>query len=134
MAKLFKRRRSRRTCAATAGRGFARWLLDAAPRPRRLFVAGAAVTAVAGLHRLSRLRLDLPPVEEVLSQNAGGAKIYDRNGDLLYEYVDDLQGLRQPVPSVRGVALPHRRHHRHRGRQFLLQPRRQRQGAHARRL
>ena len=29
---------------------------------------------------------------------AGGAKIYDRNGTLLYQYVDDREGLRAPVP------------------------------------
>ena len=42
---------------------------------------------------------DLVSPDEVLAkQSSGGAKIYDRNGHLLYEFVDDLSGLRQPVP------------------------------------
>ena len=32
------------------------------------------------------------------SKPAGGAKVYDRNGTLLYQYVDDREGLRAPVP------------------------------------
>jgi len=39
----------------------------------------------------------VPPDEVIASQPSGGAKIYDRNGKLLYEYVDDKSGLRSPV-------------------------------------
>jgi membrane peptidoglycan carboxypeptidase len=38
-----------------------------------------------------------PPDEVIASQPSGGAMIYDRNGNLLYQYVDDRSGLRSPV-------------------------------------
>ncbi|HEX5480892.1 MAG TPA: transglycosylase domain-containing protein, partial [Dehalococcoidia bacterium] len=37
------------------------------------------------------------PAEVIASQPSGGARIYDRHGNLLYEYVDDRSGLRSPV-------------------------------------
>ncbi len=37
------------------------------------------------------------PNEVIASQPSGGAQIFDRHGKLLYEYVDDRSGLRQPV-------------------------------------
>jgi membrane peptidoglycan carboxypeptidase len=37
------------------------------------------------------------PEELAINQPSYGAKIYDRNGVLLYEYVDDRAGLRRPV-------------------------------------
>ncbi len=41
---------------------------------------------------------DLKPPDEVIAQQpSGGAQIFDRNGNLLYEYVDDRSGLRSPV-------------------------------------
>ena len=33
----------------------------------------------------------------IAQQPSGGAQIFDRNGNLLYEYVDDRSGLRSPV-------------------------------------
>ena len=56
------------------------------------------VTSIAGFIVYRVYAYDMPPVEQVLSQNAGGAQIYDRNGNLLYTFSDDLSGLRQPVP------------------------------------
>src|SRR6476660_1462346 len=37
------------------------------------------------------------PDELAINQPSYGAKIFDRNGKLLYEYVDDKSGLRRPV-------------------------------------
>src|SRR5262245_52119641 len=37
------------------------------------------------------------PDELAINQPSYGAKIFDRNGRLLYEYVDDRSGLRRPV-------------------------------------
>ncbi len=37
------------------------------------------------------------PADIIASQPSGGAQIYDRNGVLLYEYIDDRAGLRTPV-------------------------------------
>ena len=39
----------------------------------------------------------MAPDELAINQPSYGAKIYDRNGKLLYEYVDDRSGLRRPV-------------------------------------
>jgi membrane peptidoglycan carboxypeptidase len=39
----------------------------------------------------------LSPEEMIARQPSGGAQIFDRNGKLLYEYVDDRRGLQQPV-------------------------------------
>ena len=47
----------------------------------------------------------VPPDLLSLNQPSRGAKIYDRNGTLLYEYVDDEQGLRKPVKL--GDVSPH---------------------------
>ena len=96
MAKLFKRRR-RVYLRGNGGTHLPRWMLI----PLILFgvlFAGMAVTAVAGFITYRVYASKMPPIEQVLSQNGGGAKIYDRNGNLLYTYVDDLQGMRQPVP------------------------------------
>ena len=38
-----------------------------------------------------------PPDEVIASQPSGGAQIFDRHNNLLYEYVDDRSGLRSPV-------------------------------------
>ena len=38
-----------------------------------------------------------PPGEVIAQQPSGGAQIFDRKGNLLYEYVDDRSGLRSPV-------------------------------------
>jgi len=64
-----------------------------------LFVAGAITAVVGGVAVYQIYSRDLLPPDQVLAQqSSGGAKIYDRNGRLLYEFVDDLSGLRDPVP------------------------------------
>lgn len=100
MASLFKRHRwrSRFRNGKNGNRHINKWLAV----PLILFgimVVGAAAATVAGFIIYRSYADDLVPIEEVLAQqSAGGAKIYDRNGRLLYEYMDDLAGLRQPVP------------------------------------
>ena len=39
-----------------------------------------------------------PPEDVLINQPYDGARIYDRNGVLLYEFVDEQNGLRRPVP------------------------------------
>ncbi|MDA1010904.1 MAG: transglycosylase domain-containing protein, partial [Chloroflexi bacterium] len=39
----------------------------------------------------------VPPEELIAQQSRGGAVILDRNGEVLYEFVDELSGLRRPV-------------------------------------
>jgi membrane peptidoglycan carboxypeptidase len=43
------------------------------------------------------------PDELAINEASGGAKIFDRNGKLLYEYVDDRAGLRRPV-AIENIA------------------------------
>ena len=64
-----------------------------------LGVVALAITSASayGYYRHVANGLESPD-EVIASQPSGGAKIYDRNGKLLYEYVDDRSGLRSPVP------------------------------------
>jgi membrane peptidoglycan carboxypeptidase len=39
----------------------------------------------------------VPPGELIANLPRGGARIYDRNGELMYEFVDEFTGLRRPV-------------------------------------
>lgn len=76
-----------------------------APRWLQLFAAlfGVGVIAVgaAGITGYGVYRsyaADLKSPDQVIAQNpSGGAQILDRNGKLLYQYVDDRSGLRSPV-------------------------------------
>ena len=54
-------------------------------------IAFAAMTYTAAIG-------DVVPPEQLLARySRGGARIYDRHGALLYEFVDELSGLRRPV-------------------------------------
>ncbi len=101
---VFRRRLSRRG-SGTNG--------DGTPKRSRLFVivggliasvlvAGVLVAGGLGLYGLSeynKISSAVVPPEQLISQlPRGGAKIFDRNGVLLYEFVDNLSGLRRPVP------------------------------------
>src|SRR5262249_9873151 len=39
----------------------------------------------------------VPPEQLLAKYSKGGARIYDRHGTLLYEFVDELAGLRRPI-------------------------------------
>ena len=39
----------------------------------------------------------VPPAQLIANLPQGGARIYDRNGSLMYEFVDEFTGLRRPV-------------------------------------
>ncbi len=60
-----------------------------------VMVAGAGITGF-GVYR-SYANDFRPPDEVIAEQPSGGAQIFDRNGNLLYEFVDDKSGLRSPV-------------------------------------
>jgi membrane peptidoglycan carboxypeptidase len=40
----------------------------------------------------------VPPEQLLANLPGGGARVYDRNGTLLYQFIDELGGLRRPVP------------------------------------
>ncbi len=100
MAKLFKRRRYERLRRNGGGSSSRRrihgWMLVPVILLGLMFVGMMAVS-IAGFVVYRVYANGMPPVEQVLSQYAGGAEIYDRNGNLLYTLNDDLSGLRQPV-------------------------------------
>ncbi|MBF6601220.1 MAG: penicillin-binding protein [Dehalococcoidia bacterium] len=61
------------------------------------FIAMAA-TGIAGFAVYRSYASGVQPPDQVIAQQpSGGARIYDRQGNLLYEYVDDRSGLRSPV-------------------------------------
>ena len=62
-------------------------------------VAAAGGGAIYGKTRYDDFVSGVAPPEELIDLlSRGGARIYDRNGVLLYEFVDPLSGLRRPVP------------------------------------
>jgi membrane peptidoglycan carboxypeptidase len=76
-----------------------------APRWLQLLAAlagiGVIMVAIAGgtgygVYRSYANGLE-PPDQVIAKQPSGGAQIFDRHGNLLYEYVDDRSGLRSPV-------------------------------------
>lgn len=102
------RRRSRARAIGRAfsgqrgGRRRSRVLVVLAAATLTLFVLGLGVAGGAGLYakqRYDEISAGVVPPEQLIAElPRGGARIYDRNGALLYEFVDDLAGLRRPVP------------------------------------
>ena len=69
-----------------------------------VFLIVTVIAAVGGGVIYGKTKYDnfvsgvVPPAELIDQLSRGGARIYDRNGVLLYEFVDPLSGLRRPVP------------------------------------
>jgi len=57
----------------------------------------AMAGAVVGVGYYADVTASVPPVEEAIDARGGGARIYDRNGVLLYEFLDPEQGLKERV-------------------------------------
>jgi membrane peptidoglycan carboxypeptidase len=91
-------RRTRRRNRNGGGKGVSIWLKLALA----LGLAGAVAftgIAIAGIIVYNSYADDLlAPDELAINEASSGATILDRNGELLYEYVDDRAGLRRPVP------------------------------------
>jgi hypothetical protein len=80
-----------------SGRSTPRWLIAIAVLGG-ILVISMAVMAGIGFGVYQGYANDLvPPDEEIAKQPQGGARILDREGNLLYQYVDDASGLRDPV-------------------------------------
>ncbi|MDP2948733.1 MAG: transglycosylase domain-containing protein, partial [Chloroflexota bacterium] len=92
------RRRLRRLNGGRRRSGAPRWLWLLA----FLGLLALTVLAVSGGVSFAVYRhyaADLEPPDLALARTgSAGSRIFDRNGNLLYEFVDPLAGLRNPVP------------------------------------
>src|SRR3990172_4509834 len=62
-------------------------------------VSSLAAAAIGAVLVYRSYASGLKPPEQAISETAIGTSIaYDRNGEFLYEFVDPLGGLRDPVP------------------------------------
>lgn len=90
---LAYRRRKRNA----ANKGMSRWMM-ALILLFGLMVIGSGVMAGVGYGVYRSYASDLIPPDEAIAQlPRGGARVYDRNGQKLFEFLDDSSGLRQPV-------------------------------------
>ena len=107
--RIARKRRQRRAGGESAtgngsggGGGGRRWLLIAAGVGSLLLVialASAGGAAIYGVNRYDEIAESVVPPAQLLDElPRGGARVYDRHGTLLYEFVDELSGLRRPVP------------------------------------
>jgi membrane peptidoglycan carboxypeptidase len=100
MARIYRYRRNRVKRAASQRSRVVRsrfhWLLTAG---LVTFLAGLAGVGVMAFLVYRSYAHDLLPPEEAIANSVIGTSIaYDRNGEFLYEYVDPLGGLQDPVP------------------------------------
>ena len=84
-----------------SGGGGGRWLKIAGVLLVAMVVLGGVAAASGVIY--GRAKYDdfvsgvVPPAELLDELPRGGARVYDRHGTLLYEFVDELSGLRRPV-------------------------------------
>ncbi|MEX2375460.1 MAG: transglycosylase domain-containing protein [Dehalococcoidia bacterium] len=94
-----RQRRNRRNNGGMSTR--TRMLLALGAIVAVFLVAGGLVaggSAIYAMDRYDEFAADVVPPEQLIAQQSrGGALILDRNGEVLYEFVDELSGLRRPV-------------------------------------
>src|SRR3972149_6957822 len=100
MARVFRYRRNRvKRAALQRGRVIRsrwHWLVSMA---LVVFLGGLATVGVLGFVLYRTYAHDILPPEEAIANSAIDTSIaYDRNGEYLYEYIDPLGGLNDPVP------------------------------------
>ncbi|MQC17847.1 MAG: penicillin-binding protein [Chloroflexi bacterium] len=98
---LMRRRRRREEQRGRGGNTRMRMLIALAAMLGVFLVSVGLVaggTAIYAMSRYDEIAADVVPPEQLIAQQSrGGARIVDRNGVLLYEFVDELSGLRRPV-------------------------------------
>ena len=99
---LRRRNRRRRTNGNGGGLHLGRWVWILGGL-LALFLVGAIATAggslLYGKKKYDEFVVNVVPPEALLADlPRGGARVYDRNGVLLYEFIDEFGGLRRPVP------------------------------------
>ncbi|TAK63412.1 MAG: hypothetical protein EPO22_06620 [Dehalococcoidia bacterium] len=88
---LYKRRKA-------AGRGMPSMGLLALFAPLVMLVATSCVgLAALGMAYFADAQLHFTPPEQAIAARGGGARIYDRHGTLLYEFLDNGYGYQTPV-------------------------------------
>ncbi len=101
-ARRRRARRRRQAPAASGGGRISRVLLLFVGLLGVLLIASSAAAAGSVLYGQQKydefIAYVAPPEELLASLPRGGARIYDRNGVLLYEFIDEFGGLRRPVP------------------------------------
>ncbi len=104
---MMRRRRRRGARKGEGGNARTRMLLALAAVLGAFFVSAGLIaggTAIYAMSRYDEIAADVVPPEELIAQQSrGGARILDRNGVLLYEFVDELSGLRRPV-ALRSIS------------------------------
>jgi membrane peptidoglycan carboxypeptidase len=60
-------------------------------------VSVVGCVAVGGIFYAGYASSFTAPSNVKINEPGGGAKIYDRNGNLLYQFIDDREGLRRPI-------------------------------------
>ncbi len=95
--RLLRKRRHASANGATGGLGLP-WYVQAIIGLVGLGIVAVSVGAGStyGVYRYYANGVK-SPAEVIASQPSGGAQVFDRNGKLLYEYIDDRSGLRSPV-------------------------------------
>ena len=76
------------------GKGMPRWLM-ALMVLGALMVIAVATLAGVGFGIYQSYASDLKPPDEAIAELPGGARIYDKNGTLLFEYLNPQYGRRE---------------------------------------
>ena len=100
--RITRRRARRRRANGGGGLHLGRWLFVAVGLLALVVVLGVATAGgslLYGKKKYEEFVVNVVPPEELLATlPRGGARVYDRNGVLLYEFIDEFGGLRRPVP------------------------------------
>jgi membrane peptidoglycan carboxypeptidase len=97
------RRRARRrgTVARNGTTNRRRWLMVFAVAFLGMAFIGALAVGGAAMYaqqRYNEIAETVVPAEDLIEAfSRGGARVHDRNGELMYEFVDEFGGLRRPV-------------------------------------
>jgi membrane peptidoglycan carboxypeptidase len=98
MTRAYQYRRLRRSRRNAAVRGGRRSLVVAIAMPLILVVIAIGLGLAAGATSYYHdVTAGIAPPRQAIAQLGGGAKIYDRNGTLLYEFLDPNYGYQDPV-------------------------------------
>lgn len=95
-AHIFRRRRLRGRLSGHVARGRPAMLFVGAPVLAVVLGSCVGVAAVATTYYES-VRATMESPQDAMAARGGGARIYDRNGTLLYEFLDDQYGRQYPV-------------------------------------